>query len=96
MNFPVASILPREREILRILYQFPGAVQQAGDEMSPAILANYVYELAREYNSFYQEVPVLRETDESKMYFRLAISETTGRVIRSGLGLLGIEVPERM
>jgi arginyl-tRNA synthetase len=92
----VTSILPREREILRIIYQFPAIIQQAGDEMSPALVANYIYELAKEYNSFYQEVPVLREEDHAKMMFRLAVSDTTGKIIRSGLGLLGIDVPERM
>ncbi len=90
------AILPQEKEILRILHQYPAVVEEAGRELSPALVANYVYELAREYNTFYQEVPVLREEDRGKAILRLRLSELTGRVIRSAMQLLGIEVPDRM
>ena len=91
-----SSLDPVEREILRLLYQYPSVVKQAGEELSPALIANYVYELVKEYNQFYQEVPVLREEDPKKIRFRLALSAFTGSVIRKGMALLGIAVPDRM
>ncbi len=90
------TINAREKEVMRVIAQFPLVVKQAGLEMSPALIANYVYELAREYNQFYQEVPVLKEPDTSKIYLRLAISEMAGNIIKSSMSLLGIEVPDRM
>jgi arginyl-tRNA synthetase len=89
-------ILPKEREILKLLYEFPSVVSEAGKSLSPALVAGYCYELAKEYNQFYQEIPVLREPDGARLRFRLALSEFTGRVIKSGMGLLGIQVPEKM
>jgi arginyl-tRNA synthetase len=91
-----AELLLMEKEILKILYQYPSVVVEAGRELSPALIANYVYELAKEYNTFYQEVPVLREEVKEKIVLRLLLSELTGRVIRSAMCLLGIEVPDRM
>jgi arginyl-tRNA synthetase len=90
------SLLPKEKNILKILYDFPFAVNEAGINLSPAIVAGYCYELAREYNQFYQEIPVLREPDAEKIRFRLALSEFTAHVIKKGMGLLGIQVPEKM
>ncbi len=87
---------PKEKQVIRMLYDFPGVVEEAGRNLSPAMIANYCYELAREYNQFYQDVPVLRETDEARIRFRLALSGFTASVLRRGMGLLGIEVPERM
>jgi arginyl-tRNA synthetase len=90
------ELLAREREVIKVLARFPQVVAQAGEEMSPALIANYAYELAKEYNQFYQEVPVLKETDPAKIYLRLAISEMTGIVIKNSMSLLGVEVPNRM
>jgi arginyl-tRNA synthetase len=90
------DVLPVEKEILKILFQFPDCVKQAGEEMSPAIVANYTFELVKEYNQFYQEIPILKEEDEAKIHFRLALSEFTAGVIRKGMKLMGIEVPSRM
>ena len=90
------SLLTRERAILRILYEYPAVVAEAGAQLSPALVANYVYELASEYNTFYQEVPVLREEAGEKVMLRLLLSEMTGNVIRSAMSLLGISVPDRM
>jgi arginyl-tRNA synthetase len=87
---------PPERDILKLLYSYPSIVQEAGASYSPALVANYVYDLAREYNQFYQEVPVLREPDQQVRLFRLIMSEFTGRIIKRAMRLLGIEVPERM
>jgi len=90
------SILPQEKEILKLLYQFPSVVAQAGEAYSPAAIANYVYELSKEYNQFYQEIPVLKEADKNAMFLRLKLSFFTGNVINKAMWLLGIEVPERM
>jgi arginyl-tRNA synthetase len=89
-------LLPKEKEILKILYAFPSTVEEAGKNLSPALIASYCYELAREYNQFYQEIPVLREADPNKIRFRLGLSEFTANVIRRGMELLGIQVPEKM
>ena len=92
----IKEILPAEKDILKILYDFPAIIQEAGKNLSPALIANYCYELAREYNQFYQEIPVLKEPDENLRNFRLRLSEFSGNVIRRGMALLGIHVPERM
>jgi arginyl-tRNA synthetase len=92
----IHTLHPLERDILKLLYDFPAALQEAGKNLSPAMIANYCYELAREYNQFYQEIPVLKETDENLRSFRLGLSLFTGDVIRRGMALLGIQVPEKM
>jgi len=89
-------LLPPEKEVLKLLYQFPSIVTQAGEAYSPATIANYVYELAKEYNQFYQEIPVLKEEEKEKMLLRLKLSFFTGNVIKKAMWLLGIVVPERM
>ncbi|MFO8128486.1 MAG: arginine--tRNA ligase [Bacteroidales bacterium] len=91
-----AGLVGKERNILRILYEFPETIAGAGEKYNPAILANYVYELAKEYNQFYQEVPVLRAGDKETAIFRILLSKMAGTVIRTSMKLLGIEVPERM
>ena len=68
----------------------------AAENLSPAMLSNYIYDLVREYNQFYQEVPIFKETDHTKIVFRLQLSKFTAQVIKSGMELLGIKVPERM
>jgi len=93
---PGFRLLPKEREILKLLYAFPATVEEAGKNLSPALIASYCYELAREYNQFYQEIPVLREPDLNKIRFRLGLSEFTANILRRGMGLLGIQVPEKM
>ena len=90
------AFLPREKQIIRQLHEFPAVVKQAADTFSPAVVANYVYELVKEYNGFYQDTPVLKEEDEHKINFRLAMSDFTGKVIRESMRLLGVQVPERM
>jgi arginyl-tRNA synthetase len=90
------QVLPKEKQILKLLYDFPFVISEAGKNLSPAVIASYCYDLAREYNQFYQEIPVLREPDVNKLRFRLGLSEFTGNVIKRGLGLLGIMVPEKM
>lgn len=89
-------MLPEERDIVRYCSEFPAALRKAADELSPAQLANYVYELTRSYNTFYQKVPVMREEDPVLRDFRLSLSFFTGAIIRKAMDLLGIEVPVKM
>jgi len=89
-------LLPKEKEIIKLIYDYPSILKEAGETYSPALIANYCYELVKEYNGFYQEIPILKETNSEKINLRLALSEYTAEVIKSAMGLLGIEVPERM
>ena len=87
---------PKERELIKQLSLFASVVQQAADTYSPALIANYVYELVKEFNSFYQNVSILGEEDPVKCSLRIHLSRKVGEVIATGFDLLGIEVPERM
>jgi len=86
----------KEREILQFLEIFPEAVNNAAMGLSPAIIANYTYDLVKAYNSFYQTVPILGTENMPEKILRIQISEQTGTVLKTALSLLGIEVPERM
>lgn len=90
------SLDERERSIVRLLSTYPLAVKQAGEEYSPAVIANYAYDLAKEFNQLYQEVPILKEEEAAMRVFRLALTSMTGQVISSAMGLLGIRVPKKM
>ncbi|WP_222984866.1 arginine--tRNA ligase [Flagellimonas meishanensis] len=86
----------KEKELLKIVQLFPETVQLAAENYSPALIANYAYDLVKEFNSFYQQVSILGEPDHQKKVFRVQLSKKVGEVIRSAFKLLGIEVPERM
>lgn len=86
----------KEKELIKQLQLFPDAIQLAAENLSPALIANYTYDLVKEFNSFYQQVSILGEVDEHKKILRVQLSKKVGEVIRSAFGLLGIEVPERM
>ena len=90
------DLYPKERELIKQLSLFASVVQQAADTYSPALIANYVYELVKEFNSFYQNVSILGEEDPVKRSLRIHLSRKVGEVIATGFDLLGIEVPERM
>jgi len=90
------EISDKESNLIQNLTEFEGIVEQAGKEFSPAIIANYVYDLVKEYNQFYHDCSILREENEELKRFRLVLSESIARVIKTGMRLLGIEVPERM
>lgn len=90
------EVADRETSLIQNLASFPEVVRQAGKEYSPALIANYVYELVKEYNQFYHDFSILKETDGQKKAFRLLLSRSIAKVIKTGMGLLGIEVPERM
>jgi arginyl-tRNA synthetase len=86
----------KEKSLLRLLHEYPQIIQQSAEALSPAMTANYVYDLAKEFNQFYHELPILKETDNSKRNFRLGLSAFVGNTIQSAMALLGITVPERM
>ncbi|KAF0239491.1 MAG: arginyl-tRNA [Prolixibacteraceae bacterium] len=90
------SISPKEKDLLVRITLFPGIVEEAGDNYSPAIIANYCYDLVKEYNQFYHEHSILSEPDENQRNFRMALSETVAGIVKKGMNLLGIEMPERM
>ena len=93
---PKTVISEKEKYLIQLLTEFPATVKQAGDEFSPALIANYIYELVKEFNQFYHDYSILKEENPDLRNFRLMLSETIGNVIKTGMGLLGIEVPERM
>ncbi|WP_422860806.1 arginine--tRNA ligase [Flagellimonas sp. S174] len=86
----------KEKELLKQIQVFPETLQLAAENHSPALIANYTYDLAKEFNSFYQQVPVLPEVDQQKKQFRVQLSKKVGEVIQAAFKLLGIDVPERM
>ena len=86
----------KEEEIVQHIADFAAVVRQAGTEYQPAAVANYCYDLVKEYNQFYHDFSILREEDKKKQTFRLTLSANVAKVVRLGMGLLGIEMPERM
>lgn len=86
----------KEKGLIQMIADFAAIVKQAGEDYSPSIIANYTYELVKEYNQFYHDFSILREENEAVKVFRLALSANVAKVIRLGMGLLGIEVPDRM
>ena len=91
-----AELSEKEISLIQHLNDFADTVRQAGQDYNPSCIANYCYDLVKEYNQFYHDFSVLREEDKDKQVVRLALSEAVSKVVRNGLGLLGIEVPERM
>ncbi len=92
----VIEMHPKEKELIKQLELFPEVIQNAASTYSPALVANYTYELVKAYNSFYQSVPILAELEADKRQFRVTLSKKVGDVIASAFKLLGIEVPQRM
>jgi len=86
----------KEKQLLKQLQLFPETLQLAAENYSPALIANYTFDLVKEFNSLYQQVPILGETDVQKRAFRVQLSRKVGEVIKSAFKLLGIEVPDRM
>ncbi|MBR5396100.1 MAG: arginine--tRNA ligase [Bacteroidaceae bacterium] len=86
----------KEISLIQHLQGFEAAVKQAGQDYNPSCIANYCYDLVKEYNQFYHDFSVLKEEDDKKRIFRIALSAAVGQVVKNGMGLLGIEVPERM
>ncbi len=87
---------PSEKELIKQLIDYPQTIKEAGENYSPALIANYTYDLVKIYNSFYQSVSIFREENTDKVNLRLQLSKQVAKVIKSSMKLLGIEVPERM
>ena len=90
------EISTKEEEIIQHVAEFAAVVRQAGQDYSPSAVASYCYDLVKEYNQFYHDFSILREADEKKKLFRLVLSANVAKVVRLGMSLLGIEMPERM
>lgn len=90
------TLSDKELMLIRRINEFPSIVEAAGSELSPALIANYTYELVKEYNQFYHDHSILNEPDDVKKALRLTLSSATAKIIKSAMELLGIEVPERM
>ena len=86
----------KEEGLIQMLADFKSVVKQAGSDYNPSIIANYAYDLVKEYNQFYHDFSILREENEALKVFRLALSANVGKIVKTAMGLLGIEVPERM
>ena len=86
----------KEEGLIQMLADFKSVVKQAGSDYNPSIIANYGYDLMKEYNQFYHDFSILREENEALKVFRLALSANVGKIVKTAMGLLGIEVPERM
>ena len=90
------TLSEKELALIQRLVDYPAAVRQAGDEFSPAVIANYAYALACDFNSFYHDHSILNEANANKRALRLMLAQTVAKVIKSAMALLGIEVPNRM
>ena len=86
----------KEMQLAKLIFDFPAVVADAGTNYSPALIANHLYSLAKEYNQFYHDCSILKEEDSNVRSFRLALSKLTAKVIKTGSALMGIQVPERM
>lgn len=95
-NLKVAAFDPLEKEILRWIYDFESVIEESGKNFSPAIVANYVYELTKSYNRFYHELPIIKEENKDVKILRLQLSKACGQTISNAMNLLGIKVPEKM
>jgi arginyl-tRNA synthetase len=93
---PTVQLNDKEKNILRLLHEFPAVVQDSGNMYNPSLVANYVYDLVKEYNQFYHEYSILKEDDPGKKTLRLVLSRVVSGVVKNGMELLGIEMPERM
>jgi arginyl-tRNA synthetase len=92
----VSALEPSERDALHLLSLFENKIKEAAKDYTPAVIANYAYDLAKQYNQFYQNIPIFNETDPAKLRFRIALSDSIAAAIKKSMNLLGILVPERM
>ena len=90
------TISEKEENLILMIADYASVVREAGKEYSPALIANYTYDLVKEYNQFYHDFSILREENEEVKEFRLVLSANVGKIVKSAMSLLGIEVPERM
>jgi arginyl-tRNA synthetase len=95
-EFTINELHPKERDLLKLIYDFQQAVTEAGNNHSPALIANYVYDLAKEFNQFYHECQIIKEENEHKKLFRLQLIQFIAQIIKASMDLLGAKVPEQM
>lgn len=95
-SFAAVETNDKEIGLIKLLNDYPVVIKEAGTAFSPAVLCNYIFELVKEFNNFYQTVDILREEDKNKLAFRLQLAENVGKVIKSGMSLFGINVPNKM
>jgi arginyl-tRNA synthetase len=92
----VAQLDEIEQQLIFLLSQYPQRVQEAGDDYAPSYIAQYAYDLSKTFNQFYDKLSILKETDSAKLHARLVLAKSVGETIRKAMGLLGIDVPEKM
>ena len=96
-KLPVNTLISEKEEgLIQMIADYAATVKEAGKEYSPAFIANYIYDLVKEYNQFYHDFSILREENQEVKQFRLVLSANVAKIVKSGMSLLGIEVPERM
>lgn len=95
-DIPVSDLQPKEKMLLVNIYNWPSVLEQSAINRSPAMIANYVYDLAKDFNQFYQECSILKEQNTQRREFRLQLADMTAKLIRNASGLLGISMPEKM
>jgi arginyl-tRNA synthetase len=95
-NINSFSLSEKEMDVIKVIAKFSDVLKQAAGELSPAILANYLFSLVKSYNSFYQDSPVIKEENQDLKAFRLQLSNMTARVISTGMDIMGIQMPDRM
>jgi len=93
---PRIELHAKEKDLLKLIYEFQQAITDAGNNYSPAIIANYVYDLAKEFNQFYHECQILKEENNQIKLFRLQLIQLIAQIIKAAMDLLGAKVPERM
>jgi len=86
----------KEKNLLRLIHEFPSVVTGAGETYNPSLIANFMYELVKEYNQFYHDYSILKEEDPEIRKFRLVLSKVVSQIVKNGMELLGVEMPERM
>jgi arginyl-tRNA synthetase len=96
MNVRVNVLNSSERELIKLLYQYPMIMQTAASHYDPSVIANFAYEVVRHFNVFYQNCSILREEDPEVRSLRLLLCQLTGNCIKSSMGILGIQMPDRM
>ena len=96
VDVDTSQLSEAEKQIIKQIYEYKNVLKTAAETLSPALIANYTYDLAKEFNRFYQETPIFREENEALRAFRLLISACCARTIATAMNLLGIDVPEKM
>ncbi|MFW5760244.1 MAG: DALR anticodon-binding domain-containing protein, partial [Cyclobacteriaceae bacterium] len=92
----ITKVNEREKEVIMLAAKYRDKLKEAADNYDPSVIAQYIFDLAKEYNRFYAEVSIFNETDNNLVSFRVALSKLVAETIKSGMLLLGIQVPERM